>query len=72
MSEQLSVTLRLRMGTHDAHYGGNLVDGARMLQEIRTCLENGTLEAMARNARAQGKPGAAARAAGLLEEFART
>ncbi|HEX4012290.1 MAG TPA: hotdog domain-containing protein [Candidatus Cybelea sp.] len=23
--------LRLRMGTHDAHYGGNLVDGARML-----------------------------------------
>jgi 3-aminobutyryl-CoA ammonia-lyase len=29
--EKLSVTLRLRMGTHDAHYGGNLVDGARML-----------------------------------------
>lgn len=27
----LTVTLRLRMGTHDAHYGGNLVDGARML-----------------------------------------
>lgn len=26
-----SVTLRLRMSTHDAHYGGNLVDGARML-----------------------------------------
>ncbi len=26
-----TVTLRLRMGTHDAHYGGNLVDGARML-----------------------------------------
>ena len=24
-------TLRLRMGAHDAHYGGNLVDGARML-----------------------------------------
>ncbi len=23
--------LRLRMSTHDAHYGGNLVDGARML-----------------------------------------
>ncbi|MFZ5469427.1 MAG: hotdog domain-containing protein [Myxococcota bacterium] len=23
--------LRLRMGTHDAHYGGNLVDGARIL-----------------------------------------
>ncbi len=31
MSEPLSITLRLRMGTHDAHYGGNLVDGARML-----------------------------------------
>lgn len=25
------VTLRLRMSNHDAHYGGNLVDGARML-----------------------------------------
>ena len=24
--------LRLRMSAHDAHYGGNLVDGARMLQ----------------------------------------
>lgn len=24
--------IRLRMSTHDAHYGGNLVDGARMLQ----------------------------------------
>jgi 3-aminobutyryl-CoA ammonia-lyase len=27
----LAVTLRLRMSMHDAHYGGNLVDGARML-----------------------------------------
>lgn len=27
----LKVMLRLRMGTHDAHYGGDLVDGARML-----------------------------------------
>ena len=27
----LKVTLRLRMSSHDAHYGGNLVDGARML-----------------------------------------
>jgi 3-aminobutyryl-CoA ammonia-lyase len=27
----MKVTLRLRMGNHDAHYGGNLVDGARML-----------------------------------------
>ena len=25
------VVIRLRMGTQDAHYGGNLVDGARML-----------------------------------------
>ena len=24
--------IRLRMGSHDAHYGGNLVDGARILQ----------------------------------------
>lgn len=23
--------IRMRMSTHDAHYGGNLVDGARML-----------------------------------------
>jgi 3-aminobutyryl-CoA ammonia-lyase len=27
----LKVVLRLRMGTHEAQYGGNLVDGARML-----------------------------------------
>ena len=31
MSEQTSSLIRLRMGAHDAHYGGNLVDGARML-----------------------------------------
>lgn len=24
--------IRLRMGSHDAHYGGDLVDGAKMLQ----------------------------------------
>ncbi len=24
--------IRMRMGSHDAHYGGNLVDGAKMLQ----------------------------------------
>ncbi|MBS6507323.1 hotdog domain-containing protein [Paraclostridium bifermentans] len=24
--------IRIRMGSHDAHYGGNLVDGAKMLQ----------------------------------------
>lgn len=27
----MKVTLRVRMSAHDAHYGGNLVDGARML-----------------------------------------
>lgn len=27
----LKAMLRLRMGNHDAHYGGNLVDGARVL-----------------------------------------
>ena len=25
-------TIRLRMGSHDAHYGGNLVDDAKMIQ----------------------------------------
>lgn len=30
--EGLSVTLRLRIGAHDAHYAGGLVDGAKMLQ----------------------------------------
>ncbi|MCL2670682.1 MAG: 3-aminobutyryl-CoA ammonia lyase [Clostridiales bacterium] len=27
----MQATIRLRMSAHDAHYGGNLVDGARML-----------------------------------------
>ncbi len=27
----IKATLRVRMSAHDAHYGGNLVDGARML-----------------------------------------
>src|SRR5205085_4024927 len=27
----LRTTIRLRMGAHDAHYAGELVDGARML-----------------------------------------
>ncbi|AFE05288.1 3-aminobutyryl-CoA ammonia-lyase [Corallococcus caeni] len=31
MSTGTKAVLRLRMGSHDAHYGGNLVDGARML-----------------------------------------
>ena len=29
--ERMKSTIRLRMSAHDAHYGGNLVDGARML-----------------------------------------
>ncbi|MDQ3453365.1 MAG: 3-aminobutyryl-CoA ammonia lyase [Actinomycetota bacterium] len=29
---QITSTLRVRMGQEDAHYGGNLVDGARMLK----------------------------------------
>jgi 3-aminobutyryl-CoA ammonia-lyase len=29
--EKITCTIRLRMSSHDAHYGGNLVDGARML-----------------------------------------
>ena len=31
MSKNLKAVIRLRMSSHDAHYGGNLVDGARML-----------------------------------------
>jgi len=27
----MKALIRLRMSSHDAHYGGNLVDGARML-----------------------------------------
>ena len=30
-SEDGGVVLRVRMSAHDAHYGGNLVDGARVL-----------------------------------------
>lgn len=29
--DQHELTLRLRLGAHDAHYGGNLVDGARLV-----------------------------------------
>lgn len=28
----MKAMIRLRLGSHDAHYGGNLVDGAKMLQ----------------------------------------
>lgn len=31
MSALPTARIRLRMSSHDAHYGGNLVDGARML-----------------------------------------
>lgn len=31
-SDQPQVMIRVRMGSHDAHYAGELVDGARMLQ----------------------------------------
>ena len=30
--EKITSLIRIRMGSHDAHYGGNLVDGAKMLQ----------------------------------------
>lgn len=30
--EKITSLIRLRLGSHDAHYGGNLVDGAKMLQ----------------------------------------
>lgn len=32
MSEKITSTIRLRMSQAEAHYGGNLVDGAKMLQ----------------------------------------
>ena len=34
MTDTTSITsmIRLRMGSHDAHYAGDLVDGAKMLQ----------------------------------------
>jgi 3-aminobutyryl-CoA ammonia-lyase len=31
VSGEPAATLRVRMSAHDAHYGGNLVDGARLL-----------------------------------------
>ncbi len=32
MSTEITSLIRLRMGSHDAHYAGDLVDGAKMLQ----------------------------------------
>jgi len=32
MEKKYTSLIRVRMSSHDAHYGGNLVDGARMLQ----------------------------------------
>jgi 3-aminobutyryl-CoA ammonia-lyase len=32
MTGQISSTLRVRIGQEEAHYGGNLVEGARMLK----------------------------------------
>ncbi|MFD9358116.1 hotdog fold domain-containing protein [Streptomyces sp. NPDC060031] len=32
MPEEVSATLRVRMSQQDVHYGGSLVDGARLLQ----------------------------------------
>ena len=31
LMEKITSTLRLRMSAKDAHYGGNLVDGAHMV-----------------------------------------
>ncbi|MCC4115794.1 3-aminobutyryl-CoA ammonia lyase [Aromatoleum toluclasticum] len=32
MNNEITSMIRLRIGAHDAHYAGNLVDGAKMLQ----------------------------------------
>lgn len=32
MEKKIESLIRVRMSSHDAHYAGNLVDGARMLQ----------------------------------------
>lgn len=31
-TQEITSMIRLRLGSHDAHYAGNLVDGAKMLQ----------------------------------------
>ena len=35
MEEKITSTLRLRMSAKDAHYGGELVDGAHMVHLFR-------------------------------------
>lgn len=45
------------------------MDGSRLMKEILACLEPGVLEAMGTAARTLAKPGAASRAADLLEEI---
>ena len=32
MTSEITSTLRVRIGQEEAHYGGNLVEGARMLK----------------------------------------
>jgi len=32
MNKSIAATIRLRIGAQEAHYGGNLVDGAKILQ----------------------------------------
>ena len=32
MTSEITSTLRIRIGQEEAHYGGNLVEGARMLK----------------------------------------
>lgn len=32
MTDQITATLRIRIGQEEAHYGGNLVEGARILK----------------------------------------
>ena len=36
--EKITSMLRLRMSAKDAHYGGNLVDGAHMVHLFGDCL----------------------------------
>ena len=38
-----TAVIRIRMSAHDAHYGGNLVDGARMLAPVGTRLTSASV-----------------------------